>query len=268
MKPIHVFLRHCYYSKLQELPTRNRPVWFDKEKIFENFKNTIDSDLANYTIVYDEHFGKIEDTFLKNEKNVEIINCGKETTSFLQTLDIIQSKKFHDNKIVYLLEDDYLHRPNWCRVLVEGFNIKQFNIDYITLSDFEFLYGFEEYNKLLYTKSTHWKSSWGTTNTFAARYKTLKEDFDVHQYYSQNPCIPKLDGEKMVEHEFSIDFDKFANLLDKRQRLLISPIPGYATHCQYGNCQYGKEIADHLSPCIRWEDYLNITKPKNILSYS
>ena len=213
--------------------------------------------------MYDEHFGKIEDTFLKNEKNVEIINCGKETTSFLQTLDIIQSKKFYDDKIVYLLEDDYLHRPNWCRVLVEGFNIKQFNIDYITLSDFEFLYGFEEYNKLLYTKSTHWKSSCGTTNTFATRYKTLKEDLDVHQHYSLNPYVPELDGEKMIDHEFSIDFDKFVNLLDKRQRLLISPIPGYTTHCQYG-----KEIADHLSPCIRWEDYLNITKPKNVLSYS
>jgi len=263
MKPIHVFLRHCYYSKLQELPTRNRPVWFNKEKVFENFKNTIDPELADYTIVYDEHFGKIEDTFLKNEKNVEIINCGKETTSFLQTLDIIQSKKFHDDKIVYLLEDDYLHRPNWCRVLVEGFNINQFNIDYITLSDFEFLYGFEEYNKLLYTKSTHWKSSCGSTNTFATRYKTLKEDLNVHQHYSLNPFVPELDSEKMIDHEFSIDFDKFVNLLDKRQRLLISPIPGYATHCQYG-----KEIADHLSPCIRWEDYLNITKPKNVLSYS
>lgn len=78
-----------------------------------------------------------------------------------------------------------------------------------------------------------------------------------------NPCIPELDGQKMSDHEFSIDFDKFVNLLDKRQRLLISPIPGYATHCQYG-----KAIADHLSPCIRWEDYLNIPKSKNVLLYS
>lgn len=263
MKPIHVFLRHCYYSKLQELPTRNRPVWFNKEKIFENFKNTIDPELADYTIVYDEHFGKIEDTFLKDEKNVEIINCGKETKSFLQTLDIIQSKKFNDNKIVYLLEDDYLHRPNWCRVLIEGLNIKEFNIDYVTLSDFEFLYGFEEYNKLLYTKSTHWKSSCGTTNTFATRYKTLKEDLDIHQHYSLNPHVPELNGEKSTEYEFSFDFDKFVILLKERERLLISPIPGYAAHCQYG-----QNIAGHLSPCIRWEDYLNISKPNNSLLYS
>ena len=263
MKPIHIFLRRCYYSKLQELSTRNRPVWFNKEKVFQNFKNTIEPELADYTIVYDEHFGNIKDTFLKDEKSIEIINCGKETTSFLQTLDIVQSKKFHDNKIVYLLEDDYLHRSNWCNVLVEGFNIKQFNIDYITLSDFQFLYGFEEYNKLLYIKSTHWKSSCGSTNTFATKYKTLKENLDIHQHYSLNPCVPELDGEQMIDHEFSIDFDKFFALLRDRERLLISPIPGYATHCQYG-----KQIADHLSPVIHWEDHLNIEKSKNILLYS
>jgi len=262
MKPIHVFLRHCYYSKLQELPSRNRPVWFNKEKVFENFKNTIDPELADYTIVYDEHFGPVEDTFLKDEKNIEIINCGKETTSFLQTLDIIQSKKFDDNKIIYFLEDDYLHRPNWCRVAIEGLSIDNlpFNIDYVSLSDFQFLYGIEEYNKLLYTKSTHWKSSTGSTNTFATKYKTLKEDMNVHQYFSLNPYVNIETGENV---EQSLDFDKFESLMSKKDRKLISPIPGYSTHCQTG-----KRIGDHLSPCVRWEDYLNIPKSNNTLLYS
>ena len=40
-KPIEVFYRHCYYSKLQELPDRTRPEWFNKIKVFENFKNKI-----------------------------------------------------------------------------------------------------------------------------------------------------------------------------------------------------------------------------------
>ena len=40
-KPIEVFIRHCYYSKLQELPDRTRPSWFNKIKVFENFKNTL-----------------------------------------------------------------------------------------------------------------------------------------------------------------------------------------------------------------------------------
>ena len=59
-KPIEVFLRHCYYSKLQELPDRTRPEWFNKIKVFENFKNTLDPDLVNYTIIYDEFYGGIE----------------------------------------------------------------------------------------------------------------------------------------------------------------------------------------------------------------
>jgi hypothetical protein len=97
MKKIEIFLRHCYYSKLQELPDRTRPSWFNKIKVFENFKNTLNPNLVNYTIVYDEFYGSIDKTFLANEENVEIINCGSECNSFLKTLDIIQSKNFDND---------------------------------------------------------------------------------------------------------------------------------------------------------------------------
>ena len=121
-KPIEVFLRHCYYSKLQELPDRTRPKWFNKIKVFENFKNTLDPDLVNYTIVYDEFYGSIDKTFLAQEKNVEVIKCGSESDSFLQTLDIVQSRNFDDEQIIYFLEDDYLHQRHWCDIMVEGFS--------------------------------------------------------------------------------------------------------------------------------------------------
>jgi hypothetical protein len=77
-KPIQVFLRQCYYSKLQELPHRTRPSWFNKIKVFENFKNTLNSKLVDYHIIYNEFYGPIEKTFLANEKNVKIIKCGSE----------------------------------------------------------------------------------------------------------------------------------------------------------------------------------------------
>lgn len=51
-KPIEIFLRQCYYSKLQELPNRTRPQWFNKIKVFWNFKNTLNQDLIN--IDYEE----------------------------------------------------------------------------------------------------------------------------------------------------------------------------------------------------------------------
>ena len=64
---IEVFLRHCYYSQLQEQSNKERPDWWNKEKVFHNFKNTLNPETTNYTIIYDEHYGKIENTFLSQE---------------------------------------------------------------------------------------------------------------------------------------------------------------------------------------------------------
>lgn len=263
MKPIHVFLRHCYYSKIQELPDRNRPVWFNKEKVFENFKNTIDPELADYTIVYDEHFGSIEDTFLKDEKNVEIINCGKETTSFLRTLDIVQSKNFHDDKIIYFLEDDYLHRPNWCSVILEGLSN---NFDYISLCDHKVNYIVDSKSIVSYTKSTHWRNIMGCTNSFATTIKTLIEDEKYHRDYSSLLAI-SMNQLKMLRYEnsyikdeysFSDDYSKFYNLYLRKSRKIGCTIPGFSCHCEEKDMMY----------IIQWEDYINIPKSKNILLYS
>ncbi len=117
MKKIEVFLRHCYYSKLQELPDRRRPSWFNKQKVFENFKNTINPNIANYHIIYDEFYGDIKNTFLKNETDVKIINCGSECDSFIETMNYAISQNYSDDTIIYFLEDDYLHRPDWCKIL-------------------------------------------------------------------------------------------------------------------------------------------------------
>ena len=88
MKKIEVFLRHCYYSHLQ-YSSQNRPDWWDKEKVFENFKRTLNPETTNYTIIYDKHHGERENTFLKNEENVYEIDCGKESLSFIYILHMI-----------------------------------------------------------------------------------------------------------------------------------------------------------------------------------
>ena len=165
-KPIEVFIRHCYYSKLGELPDRVRPFWYNKTQVFENFKNTLNPDLINYTIVYDEFYGSIDKTFLAKEKNVEIIKCGNECDSFLKTLEIIQSKNLSDDTIVYLLEDDYLHRPGWCEVMLEGFEI---NSHYLTLYDFDFFIAKGWLCEIFTTPSSHWRAVPATTNTFACK---------------------------------------------------------------------------------------------------
>jgi len=238
-KPIEVFLRHCYYSKIQELPDRIRPSWFNKIKVFENFKNTLNPDLINYTIVYDEFYGSIDKTFLAKEKNVGIIKCGSETDSFLQTLDIIKSRNFEDEQIIYLLEDDYLHRPGWSNIMLEGFVI---NSHYLTLYDFDFFIAKGYLCEIFTTPSSHWRAVPATTNTFACKYKTLMEDLEVHQKHSIN-------GVKDQEgFYFSKDYDKFWEL-QKQEKYLISPMPGWSTHCD----------ENHISPIIDWKKVMNDT---------
>lgn len=236
-KPIEVFLRHCYYSKLQELPDRRRPKWFNKFKVYKNFKNTLNEDLVNYTVIYDEFYGSIDKTFLAQEKNVEIINCGSECGSFLQTLELIQSQNFDEDQIIYFLEDDYLHLPDWSNILLEGFSIGS---HYVTLYDFEFFIAKGYLSEIFVTPNSHWRAVPATTNTFACKYKTLLEDLELHKKYSVN-------GVKNKEgYFFSKDYDKFWEL-SKNKKYLISPMPGWSTHCD----------ANHLSPIIDWEKIIN-----------
>lgn len=231
MKKIQVFLRHCYYSHLQ-YSNNNRPEWWDKEKVFNNFKKTLNKKTTDYTIIYDKHHGERADTFLKDEENVYEIDCGKESLSFIETLDYILTQNFDDDTIIYFLEDDYIHRPDWDKILIDGFNLP---VDYVTLYDHGDKYQ-EMYKdfmtKVLHTELSHWIPTPSTTNTFATKFNTLKEDYIIQKKWS-------------VGYEPSADHAKFIEL-SQRKRILISALPGYSTHCQ-------KEF---LAPCINWEKYL------------
>lgn len=232
MKKIHVYLRHCYYSKLQEQPSRERPDWWDKEKVFENFKKTLNPETTNYTIIYDKHYGERSNTFLKNEENVYEIDCGKESLSFLETLAYIKKQNHSPEDIIYFLEDDYVHRPEWDKILIEGFTLP---VSYITLYDHGDKYQefYSEFRtKILFTDSCHWMATPSTTNTFAAKYSTLLEDYTTQIKYSVNV-------------EPSADHQKFLDLA-QQGRVLISSIPGYSTHSHKPT----------LSPCTNWGQYL------------
>jgi hypothetical protein len=231
MKKIEVFLRHCYHSNVGG-STFNRPEWWDKERVFQNFKNTFNPETTNYTIIYDKHYGQRNETFLKDEQNVYEIDCGKESLSFVEATKYILSQDFHDDTIIYFLEDDYVHRPGWDQILMDGFTLP---FTYATLYDHGDKYQ-EMYKdfmtKVLHSKLSHWMPTPSTTNTFATKFKTLKEDYLIHQKYSTG-------------YEPSFDHGKFIEL-HNRGRGLISSIPGYSTHCH-------KEF---LSPCIDWKNYL------------
>lgn len=229
---IQVFLRQCFYSPNTTLPNRRRPEWFDKIKVFENLKRTIDPNIAKLNIVYDEHFGPLKDTFLSKEENVHIINCGSEAGSFLKTLEIVEKSQFDDDTIIYFLEDDYLHRENWCNILLEAFTL---STNYVSLYDH--LDKYKDYpdltSKIFCTNSVHWRTVPSTCNTYAVKVKQLKQDMDIHKHYS----AASIDG-------ISMDHAKFVHL-GSIGRVLITPMPGYSTHCDLLH-----------SPTIDWEKYL------------
>lgn len=227
---IEVFLRHCHTSTVN-LSGANRPAWWDKEKVFKNFLDTLNPETTNFTLIFDEHHGTQESTFLRNKESIKI-NCGKESLSFCQTLDYILSQKYEDDSIIYFLEDDYVHRPGWDKILIDGFSLP---VDYLTLYDHGDKYQ-EMYKdfmtKVLVSNYSHWMPTPSTTNTFALKFKTLKEDREIHEFFSTN-------------FEPSADHAKFLELYNRGRRL-VSCIPGYSTHAH----------SQFLSPCIDWSLYL------------
>jgi len=232
MGRIKIYIRHSFYSPNKSLPNRKRPDWFDKKKVWNNFKRTLDPEICYVTILYDTHFGDSSESFFEGNDRVIKINCGTEASSFLEMLNVIQNENHEDDDIIYMLEDDYLHLPGWTNIMLEGFTLET---DYISLYDH--LDKYKDYpdllSKILVSESCHWRTVPSTCNTYACKFSTLKSDIEIHKFYS-------------IHHNSGIssDHSKFINLSQIGRRL-ITPIPGYSTHCDLLH-----------SPTIKWEEYI------------
>ena len=85
-----------------------------------------------------------------------------------------------------------------------------------------------EITKVFRTKSTHWKLTNSTTMTFACTIEQLQQDAEVWKKYTEGTH----------PHDMQI----FLELRDKG-RSLVTPLPGYSTHCE----------PSWSSPGINWE---------------
>ena len=145
---------------------------------------------------------------------------------------------FNNDTIIYLLEDDYLHREGWSKVLLEGIALP--SVDYVTLFDHRDKYG-EDYtelqSKIFATDTCHFRTIPSTTNTHAMYFETLKRDLKIHKKYS-------------IDKEITSDHKKFLKL-GRRGAILVSSIPGYCTHVE----------PQYSSPCYDWKKCFGVKEP-------
>ncbi len=229
MSQIEIFFRACVYSSVSA--HKGRPKGFSKEVCYQNLLSTMDSRVHITPFLDIANEG---DHFLKG-KAIEI-QAGTESGSFLQMLDYVMGLKFHPNTILYFLEDDYVHRVGWVDALLEAFSL---DIDYVTLYDHKDKYMVypKLLSKIFATKSCHWRTTPSTTNTYAMRFSTLKMDYQIHRKFSEKVKVTR-------------DHEKFC-YLQKKGKVLISSLPGYATHAD----------PKHFSPCTHWDPFFTSHGP-------
>jgi len=224
---IEVFSRHCLFSSISQ--HKKRLPGFSHEICYRNLLATVDLTQANLTFLLDIARGAKEHHFLSKEKVIEISE-GTESGAFLRLLEHVEALPLHPETILYFVEDDYLHLPGWVQVLREGLQIP--GVDYVTLYDHRDKYTAPAYehlkSRLFCTSSCHWRTTPSTTQTFALRFKTLLRDIKIHRKYS-------------MHRKISADHAKFLHL-EKQGRVLVSSIPGWATHVEEGL----------TSPCVQW----------------
>lgn len=182
--------------------------------------------LENITVIGDKLNQETLDYV--NSLNIRLIQVSNGTGSgtFRDALDLAL-KENSDKDFIYLLEDDFLHKPNSKNLLVEG--LSKYD-SYITLYDHpdKYLdpkYGGNPYieqegenTKLVKTESVHWKITNSTVMSFAARVSRLKEDYDLLLKYSSN--------------HITDSFRFFLELANTKGVIVLSSIPGHSTHCE------------------------------------
>ena len=198
MPTIQVFVRHCYYSAASA--HKGRFPGFSREKCYHNLIRTMNGSVG-MTFFLDTSHAEGEH-FLKAQNHYPVVEfqAGCEAVSFLKMLDYAVKQDFHPDTIIYFLEDDYIHKPQWTKILQEGIDLPA--VDYVTLFDHKDKY-FPDYQNLkstiFHSESCHWRTTPSTTNTYAMRFKTLKKHVEVHRHYS-------------LDRKITADHDKFCAL--------------------------------------------------------
>lgn len=161
--------------------------------------------------------------------------------------------KLDKNDFVYCVEDDYLHKPNSQKALMEGLQIA----DYVTLYDHtdKYIDGYNpevknggEKSKVFLTSSTHWRITNSTTMTFAAKVATIISDECFFKAFTVG-VLPKNNIKFLRSIGYvksSRDYNLHIWLRNIKKRKLICSIPGFSTHVEN----------EFLSPLTNWNEFI------------
>jgi glycosyltransferase involved in cell wall biosynthesis len=229
------------------------PDYFTNENCLNNFIKNFRVNQSELVIIADNISDKTMQWLQNYEAEIirtSLGNCG--------SFDFAYNKAIAENEdedIIYFVENDYLHREGARNALMEAFNYckadyvnlydsperykKHFNVNYNKELDI-LLENFKSYkSEVIYGINDYWRTVNTATMTFASKVKILKSD----QYVFKSALLTLTEKEHPYR-KIPGDYELFCTLVDVKSRLMITPIPGYATH------------GDLLSPKINWKDYL------------
>lgn len=217
-----------------------------KYRCFCNFLDTFGK--QGLTIIADNIKPETEALLKSHVADVHATALGN-SGSFVYALDM--AVRYSDDAIVYFVEDDYLHMPDAENILREGLA----RADYVSLYDHPdkymssgpnpFVSDGGEATRVILTRSTHWKYTNSTTMTFAARVKTVKQDYDLLNQHCRT--------------DIPLDFKMFTTLR-QHGRELITPIPGRSTHCDHFPSPFFFTSRSTPTRCIPEPAYQNMKR--------
>lgn len=202
-----------------------KPDYINNEACLKNFCNVFFNYIYDVQIIADNCS---EDTLTMIKKyidpvNIEKVSVGHGAGTFNLALD--KALKLDDGEIVYFVENDYLHKQQSPEIIKEGLSL---GASFLSLYDHPDKYldpskggnpyceGGAEDTRIYLTDSCHWKITNSTTMTFASTVSTLRRTENILRRHTNKGHYPD-------------DFKMFLELREHNE-LLITPLPGYATH--------------------------------------
>ena len=229
MNKYTIFYRGCD-TEVHKPEKHGRPQYFSKINNFNSVYKNVYEEIINLGYTCDFHvlFDGQDNPLLSHIQSFDTIEVhriySKDNNTSLTTLYNIADGL--DSENFYFVEDDYLHRPGACKILIEG--LEKFGL--ITLYDHPDRYTRDDditkgQEEIAFTESSHWRTSESTTNCWAARK-------DVYEQVKHR-----------AKQWLGWDREFFRQTyLNEKIRLWL-PIPGYSSHVH----------EPYQSPLINWE---------------